>query len=79
VESKCQGCGAPLRWAKTEAGKWLCLEPQPDPAGNVVVGADGLARVLTGGLFDEPGEGERFMPHWARCPKAREFRKGKKT
>jgi hypothetical protein len=77
--SKCQGCGAAIRFVKTEAGRWMPLEPDPDPEGTVVVGADGLARVLTGGLFDEPAEGERYVPHWAKCPKSKDFKRGKKA
>lgn len=79
-QSKCSGCGAPLRWVKTEVGKWLLLDAEPAADGTVVVCADGLGRVLMGGLFDEPATGPLYRVHGATCKEAHRFRKrGKKS
>lgn len=66
----CHDCGAPVRWATTEAGKSQALNPEPDPAGNVAgrlgEGPGWWARVPTADRPWHPGE-RRFMPHAATC------------
>lgn len=69
--SECRGCGAPVSWARTARGKHMPLDPEPHPEGNVEVDA-GVATVV------DPAQkalfGERYMPHWATCPRANDFR-----
>lgn len=55
----------------------MVLNEQPDPAGNVAVReVDGLrtGRVATKDRPIRDGE-VMYMPHWATCPKPRQFRK----
>jgi len=53
----------------TERGKPMCVNPQPDPLGTVVIvdGPDGpRAQVLrTAELYS--WKGQRWMPHFATC------------
>jgi hypothetical protein len=62
--SACRACLAPLRWERTERGRPMPLDIDPNPAGNVVI-EDGHAVVLAPGS-DHPGE--RWMPHFSTCP-----------
>jgi hypothetical protein len=69
----CKSCGAPIRWAKTEAGKRIPLDPEPRPNGNLLV-QDGIAYV------HEPGDATDFdqqyyVSHFATCPNADSHRK----
>jgi hypothetical protein len=75
-EGKCRGCGAKVLWYRTKASRALIpLDAEPNPRGNVVIDAEGLAVVLGGGLFDEAPEGERYMPHHATCPQAPNYKR----
>jgi hypothetical protein len=74
----CRGCGAPIRWAATAAGRRLPLDPEPAADGTVVLGPTGTAHVLPArGRGDVPPEVERYRPHWATCPRAGDFRRGR--
>lgn len=33
----CRGCGKPMRWEQTAGGRWLPLNPDPDPEGTIRV------------------------------------------
>lgn len=75
MAADCRSCGAPMRWVETSAGRRMPLDPDPSSAGNVVIEADGKARVLP------PVEaarytGEKFTSHFATCPDAARFRNG---
>lgn len=39
-EKECEDCGKPVRFVKTGSGKWLCLDPDHDEAGTVVLVVD---------------------------------------
>ncbi|MFF1416529.1 hypothetical protein [Streptomyces sp. NPDC058280] len=75
LAAHCPDCRHPIRWTRTEAGRPLAVDPDPDPAGNTAVWRDG-----TGALrsrrpsADLPLTGwERLhMPHVATCPARRE-------
>lgn len=69
----CEACGVPLFFARTMRGRSMPLETAPIDGGNVVlerVGAETLARVVQA----EKGV-KRYVAHFARCPKAAEFRR----
>lgn len=75
--SRCKKCPAQIEWVLTEAGKPMPINAEPDPKGNlVVVGVehDGTRQVKVADLFT-PADAVRYMPHWATCPKAEEFRR----
>lgn len=70
-------CGARILWAATPptpqkpSGARMPLDPDPNPAGNVVL-RDGYAHVL--GKDEKPAADETvFMPHFATCPARKAF------
>ncbi|SDL74263.1 DnaJ domain-containing protein [Nonomuraea maritima] len=72
------GCGRMVRWTKTEAGKWLAVDLQPDPGGNTAVRKDlhGVlrSRRVTKDQPIAPHE-KLMMPHTATCPGPRKRKK----
>lgn len=62
----CRSCRAPIRWAHTQKGHRIPLDPEPVEGGNLVEVAPGIVRVV------EPGDpsGARFVSHFATCPNA---------
>lgn len=66
----CQGCGAPIGWARTLNDKPMPVEPRD--GGNVLVveaGSQLVAKVV--------GHGQgSHISHFAVCPEARRFRRG---
>lgn len=75
----CRLCGQPLRWVRSAAhGRPMPLDPEPNPAGNVIVETTEpipgmqlhVAKVIgktTEGQDNLLGE-ERWMPHFVTCP-----------
>lgn len=82
LPENCRSCGDPLLWVTTAAtGKAMPLNPEPDPAGNVVLADDLLggasAQVLGPGEAwgaRERGE-DLYMPHHATCPQGKRWRR----
>lgn len=69
-------CGAAMTWAKTEAGNRIPLDPEPHPAGNVVLDE---RRVATVYRLPEVAEvhamgAPRYLSHFATCPDAEKHR-----
>lgn len=86
---RCSKCGAPITWIVTVNGKFMPLDRDPSPDGNMRLtgkyrrterGAQPEAVVVPKAERESmfPPEGDRYMPHHATCPKAAEFR-SKKT
>lgn len=78
--SSCGSCGAPIRWAKTPAGKRIPLDAEPDRArGNVrlgYIGGEELALVLAGAELEAARiDGDLFLAHFATCPNAAAHRR----
>jgi len=86
---QCKGCKAIIRWINMESGKAMPVDPEKytewltqeaittshrvsvvTPDGKMVTGY--IATILTPGASSVEG----FRPHWASCPKAKEFGKG---
>ncbi len=63
----CLRCQAAVLWAKTERGKWLPLDPEPDPKGNQAAWQDSDGTWKTRQLSpksDPPWGWESvYMPH----------------
>ena len=59
--AECQSCGAEIVWFKTRAGKWMPADPRPEK--RLVVRASELVEVK-----------DTYVPHWATCPDAEDFR-----
>ncbi len=85
----CRGCGAPIRWVRTEHGNLMPLDADPDVDGNVelvdpvgqTVSAAQVAvtaQPVTAVMHGQPTMtgGDRWMPHHATCPNADDFRDG---
>ncbi|HKZ73137.1 MAG TPA: hypothetical protein VJ011_03680 [Steroidobacteraceae bacterium] len=71
----CRSCKAPIRWAKTAAGKAIPLDREPTADGTIEIAQDGRAAVLGGSV---PREGRTlYRSHFATCPNAASHRKPK--
>lgn len=74
------GCGAPVRWVRTETtGTLMPIDPDPTPGGNVVPVPGGpagetVARVLTDVQMSRY-LGHRYVAHWTTCPNADQYRR----
>lgn len=82
MTNECRSCGAPIRWAITEKGRRMPLDPDPHPDGNVMVehaaGADHSGVVVFAGrlLHEERDLGTPlYRSHFASCPDARKHRR----
>lgn len=79
--SKCRGCGAPIVWITTPAGRsmpcdavMVSFHPTLDGKDKVVTthGA-----VVSGNIVSSTEATDiDYRPHWATCPQARSFKKG---
>lgn len=76
-EAYCRSCGAPILWARTQAGVPIPLDRDPTPEGNLVEEEDGRVRVIAGPL-EVPTGTTIYMPHHATCPDGAAWRRGKK-
>ena len=80
--SKCRACGALIVWITTENGKkmpcdaYVVLYWEKEKAKGKIVTSSG--RVISCELAGEPGteSGIGYIPHWATCPKAKDFKGG---
>lgn len=78
-------CRQPILWALTPSGRMQPLNPDPDPAGLVVVGSyrpDGVAIVArtlspAEALTSPIPAGQRFTAHHATCPARANFRRSR--
>ena len=61
--SVCKGCGAPLEWIDTAAGRSMPVDPEPV----FVIEGEGRDRFIT-------DEGE-VITHWKTCTAADSFRR----
>ncbi|MFJ8224920.1 hypothetical protein [Streptomyces griseus] len=72
---QCPDCRRPIRWTRTEAGRNLAVDPDPDPTGNAAVWRDGTGVLRSRRpTSDLPLNGwERLhLPHIATCPARQE-------
>lgn len=74
--SRCRSCDAPLRWARTEKGRRIPLDPDPytgpEPAGLFVIRDGDLAVAVPRDAFPhEP----HYRSHFATCPNAAQHRR----
>lgn len=81
--AKCKGCGAEIIWIMSPSGKVIPCDPIPVPywqqakAKGKIVTRNG--EVISCDLYGDPETetGIGYVPHWATCPKAGEFRREK--
>lgn len=67
--SPCKGCGAPILWAKSQAGNSMPLDATATPGGQWQV-ENGIA-------FTDKSKPTGHVSHFATCPKRDSFRKRK--
>lgn len=80
--SLCRGCGAPIDWITTTAGKSMPVDPEPvfvmegagtdrfvTDEGEVILGRRALPEE------ESPDLPVAFVPHWKTCPNAGDFRR----
>jgi hypothetical protein len=76
----CGSCGAPIIWADTRHGRKMPVDAEPSPNGNVELRTVGGVVLATVGdaVLSLPGmAGTMHMSHFATCPHASEWRKGR--
>lgn len=83
--TSCKGCGRPIGFVKTPAGKHLPVNPrpiyfEPDPKGDLwLVNYRGeivrCYEIQPPGIYDPHTVG--YMPHWPTCAAADRFKKQK--
>lgn len=68
--SRCRSCGTEIKWAKTETGKSMPLDPTPVPDGNVEL-VNGIAHVHGGADLEHAQATNTVLhkAHFATCPK----------
>ena len=79
--AKCRGCGAEIIWIKTDNGKSMPCDPEQVTywAGKglsqkiVTPNGEVLSCKLNG--YPQSATGIGYIPHWATCPKALDFKK----
>jgi hypothetical protein len=77
----CRGCGKPIAWALTAAGRWIPIDAAPESRGNLIIvdhveTKKGVApRVNVTNDAPEVGGEPRYVAHFATCPKATMYRK----
>lgn len=80
-KATCWGCGAPIVWVKTPAGKAMPCDPAPvyykaAPGGkDKIVTTRGevvSCEIVPGAEATDAG----YRPHWATCPQAGQFKRG---
>ena len=80
-KATCRGCGAPIVWIKTPAGKAMPCDPAPvyykaAPGGkDKIVTTRGevvSCEIVPGGEATDAG----YRPHWATCTQAGQFKRG---
>lgn len=82
--STCKGCGAPIDWITTKAGKHMPVDPEPvfivmgggpdyfiTDEGDMLIGRRALP------AEERPELEVAFVPHWKTCPDAGRFRRRK--
>jgi hypothetical protein len=71
---RCSSCERPIIWAKTDTGKWMPLDYDPDEGGNVFFFLDFTCKV--GRQTDQtPQFATRHFSHFATCPNAKDHRR----
>jgi hypothetical protein len=79
--AKCKGCGKPIIWIRTPGGKSMPCDPEElcywvgsgfqdkivTPNGEVITCK------LNGDIQNATGIG--YRPHWATCPKSKDFKR----
>ena len=79
--SRCKACGAPIVWIKTPGGKSMPCDAQPvtykaqSKAKDKIVTQNGevISCIIAPADINQ-ATGIGYIPHWATCPNADNFR-----
>ena len=75
----CKGCGAPIVWIRTGAGKSMPCDPEPvvfeKKAGGKGKYVIDSGEVVSGEPVKGTGSCVGYVPHWATCPASQKFKK----
>jgi hypothetical protein len=70
----CDECGREVRYVKTGGGKWVCVDPEPDDAGTVILTVDQRDPWAVAIVFPRPsaarakfGDRSRYRLHKETC------------
>lgn len=76
---KCRKCGKEILWIRTKSGKWMPCDPDPVrfDAGGPDIFVTKYGETVKGTVSDA-GLKTGFVPHWATCRYADDFRKKKR-
>lgn len=81
-KSTCRGCGAPIVWIRTAAGKSMPCDAEPvlykareGAAGKIITGNGTVLSADIGGLAAFEPDGVGHVSHFATCPAAEQFRR----
>jgi hypothetical protein len=75
----CRSCDMPIIWARTEYGNLIPLDAEPNKPKADMALVDGVAKKIDqADLFTEVYAGDKYLSHWASCPKAHEWRRSAK-
>lgn len=72
----CRACGAPIKFVKTPAEKWLPVDPDQISSDDLELGEKYVS--LAGEVVTQQKgapSSTGYIPHWATCPNAEQFRK----
>jgi hypothetical protein len=73
--ASCRSCGAEIRWALTERGKHMPIDPAPVSDGNLVlVFINGDWEVRHATADDRKLKRELYKSHFSTCPDAAQHR-----
>ena len=82
MKSTCRGCGAPIVWIRTAAGKSMPCDAEPalykareGAAGKIITGNGTVLSADIGGLAAFEPDGVGYVSHFATCPAAEQFRR----
>lgn len=82
--SICKGCGATIIWVKSAGGKSIPCDPEPVAYKQETLGRMKIVtpngEVISGEPQSDPNKatGIGYISHFATCPKANEFRGGRR-
>jgi hypothetical protein len=80
AETRCRSCGAPVIWAVSTLGRKLPVDASPDTDGQWWLTTDD-ARATQPNFrrvdLYTPEDTPRYTSHFATCPQADKWRKGK--
>lgn len=79
MPDRCSSCGAEVRWALTEGGRFMPLNADPDPRGEWQLAAEARGHAPRALYVREDRRAqfkrELMMTHWATCPFADDHRR----